>query len=287
MPLFLAIIVIFSSFVIQAAHEELITINTIGPQKQNDASHDYFVSLLSLALNAHDDNKSYQIKTLPHAGQARAVKLLEQGLYYDVIWSGYSAERSKNLIRVPFPLFLGGLGIRGAIIRKSNTSYARLNTLEELREKIICQGLNWPDAKILQRAKLNVVEVGHFDAMLEMVSLKRCDLLPLSIFEGQSELNAVQASFPNLTFSTEVLLSYYLEMNFYLNKSNQALAEQIHLGLKKIANNGQLKQFMGQHPLTQNAFPLSSYQHLTSINIESGIAPDLQSIFYNHLRNKN
>jgi hypothetical protein len=37
-------------------------------------------------------------------------------------------------------------------------------------------------------------------------------------------------------------------MNFYLNKNNQALAEKIHLGLKKIANNGQLKQFMGDAP---------------------------------------
>ena len=44
---------------------------------------------------------------------------------------------------------------------------------------------------------------------------------------------------------------------------------------------------MEQHSLTQNAFPLSNYQHSTSIDIESGIVPDLQSIFYNNLRNKN
>lgn len=281
----LTIVFIFAAATLPTSANEVITITTIGPQKQNDASHDYFVSLLSLALNENGDNKSYQIKTLPHAGQARVVKLIEQGLYYDVIWSGYSAERSKNLVRVAFPLFLGGLGIRGAIIRKSDTTFASLNTIEKLREKIICQGLNWPDAKILQLAKLNVVEVSHFDAMLEMVSLERCDLLPLSIFEGQSELNAVQALYPKLTFSSDVLLSYYLEMNFYLNKNNQALADKINAGLEKIAQNGELLSFMKNHSLTQNAFPLSKYINSTIINIESDVMPNSHAIFYKRLLN--
>ncbi|MGJ8692823.1 MAG: substrate-binding periplasmic protein [Thalassotalea sp.] len=307
MQYLLAVVFIFTAVILPASADEVITIHTTGPQKQNDASHDYFISLLSLALNSNNPAQQYQIKNVPHAGQARVLKLMEQGRYYDVIWSGYSAKRTQKLIHIPFPLFKGGLGIRGAIIRKDDTSLSQIQGLDDLRNKVICQGLNWPDAVILKNAKLNVVEVNHFDAMLKMVALKRCDLLPLSIFEGQSELNAVQELFPNLIFSTNFLITYYLEMNFYVNKSNQALADKITAGLEKLAVSGKFNAFMAQHSLTKNAFPLSRYVKanqvklnaladqqsktavikIININIENGITASPHASFYNYFSNSN
>lgn len=63
-----------------------------------------------------------------------------------------------------------------------------------------------------------MLEITQFDSMLKVVELGRCDLLPLSIFEGQSELGLVQDDYPSLKISTEFLITYYQEINFYLKK---------------------------------------------------------------------
>ncbi len=63
--------------------------------------------------------------------------------------------------------------------------------------------------------------------MLQMVELQRCDYMPLSIFEGQAELDLVKNNFPNLIFYQGLILQYHLTMNFYVNSNNSKLADRV------------------------------------------------------------
>jgi hypothetical protein len=260
--------------------EDEITITTHGPQKEDDASHDYFVSLLSLALNSADDDRYYRIKIVPHPGQGRVMRLIAKDLFYDVAWSGYSAERADNLIRVPFPLFKGGLGVRGSIVRRSDDWVNQIFDMRNIADKAVCQGIDWPDSEILKNNGLRVLEIAQFDSVLAMLELGRCDLFPLSVFEGQAELDLVQNTYPNLQFTTEFLITYYQEMNFYVTENNALLADRIFNGLSMLKSTGELNTFMQNHPLTKNAFPFSQFKHSVKIKLDSTLEPSALSSFY-------
>lgn len=252
----------------------LTTVTTTGKQKPDDASHDYFINLLRLALIVTSEEYGNAIiRTVPHPGQERVIKLLAMGAFYDVAWTGTSIARDTQLHKVPYPLFRGGLGWRGMVIRRDNQQrFSSIQSIKDLKGTIACQGSHWPDADILEHNGITVYRVGHFDAMLQMIVLKRCDFLPLSIFEGEAELALVQQSFPELMFSQELILRYPLTMHFFVNLEKAQLAKRINQGLEKLHASGELSRYMQTHPLTKNAFPLSKFgnaQVLELINPES------------------
>lgn len=243
-------------------------IKTVGPQTSHDASHDYFISLLKMAL-AESGNRD-TLKIIDHQGEARALQLLRDTDLYDILWTGESIERDNMLLKIPIPLFLGGLGIRGSIIKKDflNT-FNQTKKVSQLRKYIACQGHHWPDAEKLEAVGLSVIHVINFDSMIKMVDLGRCDFLPLSIFEGNGELLKVQEMYPNLTFSTEVLFHYDQKMFFYVKSSNPELAKQVQAGLQVMIDSGRFLQFMQTHPLTKSAFPLSKYAKSTKLTLDN------------------
>ncbi|MBU2881189.1 hypothetical protein Q4575_03770 [Psychrosphaera sp. 1_MG-2023] len=245
----------------------LAEIKTVGPQSSHDASHDYFISLLKLALaeSGHSDT----LKIIDHQGEARALQLLRDTDLYDILWTGQSIERDKMLLKIPVPLFLGGLGIRGSIIKKDFlNAFNQTKHIVQLKKYIACQGHHWPDANKLEAVGINVIHVINFDSMMKMVSLGRCDFLPLSIFEGEGELLKVKEMYPNLTFSTKVLFHYDQKMYFYVKSSNPELAQQVQSGLKAMIDSGRFLQFMQNHPLTKSAFPLSKYAESTKFPLD-------------------
>lgn len=243
-------------------------IKVVGPQKEQEASHDYFVSLIEMALEK--SNNTSPIIITPHLGQGRVLKMLATADLYDVAWAGVSKERDALLHRVPIPLFKGGLGWRGLVMRKDDIERFKtiLNTAQ-LSKYIACQGRHWPDADILKHAGLPVQLVSYFDAMLKMVELKRCDYLPLSIFEGHAELAVVKDKFPMLVFSENLIISYPITMNFYVKKSNVRLASDLEEGLIKLIQTGEFEQHMKEHSLTKNGFPLERLADANRIDIDN------------------
>lgn len=247
------------------------TVTTTGKQKPDDASHDYFTGLLRLALIETADEYGYAVlHTVPYPGQERMLKLLSLGAFYDVVWAGNSDLRQTKLHKVNFPLFRGGLGWRGMIIRQEDKAkFSKITSINTLKDLIACQGLHWPDADVLEHAGLPVARVGHFDAMIQMVALKRCDYLPLSIFEGKAELAIVKDSFPSLVFYEDLIIKYPLNMHFFVKSNNKELAKRLSLGLERLFHSGKFDNYMKEHSLTKHAFPLSKFQKSRVIMLEN------------------
>ncbi|MFT4806719.1 MAG: hypothetical protein ACI9LX_000033 [Paraglaciecola sp.] len=259
----LTALIIFSTYV-----SSLGAVKVIGPQKASDASHDYFVSILKMALEK--SNSTSAITVIPHSGQGLVLKLLATSDLYDVVWTGVSKEKDVLLYRVPIPLFKGGLGLRGLVIRKdAKDTFKTISDTVELSQYIACQGRHWPDADILKHAGLTVQLVSNFDSMLQMLELKRCDYLPLSIFEGRAELAAVKDRFPMLMFNEKLIISYPISMNFYVKKSNVELAVVLEEGLQKLMETGEFEQHMKEHSLTKNGFPLERLSNAIKIEIKN------------------
>ena len=163
----------------------------------------------------------------------------------------------------------------------SDTFKTITNTVQ-LSKYIACQGRHWPDAEILTQAGLPVQLVSHFDAMFQMLVLKRCDYMPLSIFEGRGELAAVKDKFPMLMFNENLIISYPITMNFYVKKNNIRLANDLEEGLIKLIESGEFEQHMKSHSLTKNGFPLERLVDAIKIEINNN---DISEETMNELAN--
>ena len=229
-----------------------VRVRTLGPQKPVDISHDFFKTVLSNSLARAYPGQNIVLEATTHPGQGRAIKLMQEEDYYDVLWTANTQERNRFMTPVPFPLLQGGLGLRGFVILRSRSAeFEKFASLDDLKPLIFCQGRGWPDAVILEAAELNVYQVSHFDAMLSMVELGRCDALPLSIYEGYSELAAVAENYPKLTFFTDIVIQYDLVMNFYVKKDNIELRNSLLNALSSLHEEGLYSGFMDSHELTK------------------------------------
>ncbi|MGL1958539.1 MAG: transporter substrate-binding domain-containing protein [Colwellia sp.] len=258
-------------FIISLNCYAVTIVRVVDKQKLNDASHDYFTQLLRLALaKTSTEYGKATLKITTHPGQERVIHLLSTGDFYDIAWSGSSKEREKDLLKIQYPLFKGGLGWRGLVIKKENiNTFQNITNLSALKKKVACQGLYWPDAKILESNGLTVYQATNVDAMYKMVVLGRCDYFPLSIFEGDAELSAVKENYPELIFYQDLIIQYPLTMNFFVHKENSELAERLELGLLKLNNSGEFLNYMKKHSLTKNAFPLTQYKNAQVIKISN------------------
>lgn len=133
-------------------------IRTIPPQSEDDVSHSYFTTLLTMALRQTE--AEYGVSRVAYTTQmeqGRAVEELARGRTLDVYWAGTSISREKKLKPVRLPLLKGLLGFRVSLIRRDRqTEFDRVETLQKLQTLVACQGKHWPDSDVLEAAGIQV-----------------------------------------------------------------------------------------------------------------------------------
>jgi hypothetical protein len=258
------------------AADQVQYIHTLGPQSVQEASHAYYQDLLALVLkNTEAEFGKAAILELPPPAQGDMHYLLMKGDVIDLHRFGTDLKAEQDLLPIRVPLLAGGLGWRGLMIRKADAAaFSQLDSLSQLKNLTACQGHTWPDSTILEHAGLNVLRVDGYDQMLQMLSKKRCDYFPRSIFEGPAEVRQFSRHYPDLYFDTDILLKYPYAMYFFVKKDNVALATRLERGLSELALSGKLQQFMQQHPVTRHVFPLSQFNDSLVFNLVNPVLPE-------------
>jgi hypothetical protein len=251
-------------------------IHTLGQQSVQEASHAYYQDLLALVIkNTESEFGKAEIRELQPPAQGDMHYLLMRGNFIDLHRFGTDVKTEQDLLPIRVPLLAGGLGWRGLMIRKEDrTAFRQLDSLSQLKNLTACQGHIWPDSTILEFAGLKVLRVDGYDQMLQMLSKKRCDYFPRSIFEGPSEVRQFATQYPDLYFDTDILIKYPYAMYFFVKKDNLALAARLERGLTDLALSGKLQQFMQQHPVSRHVFPMSQYNDSLVFHLVNPILPD-------------
>ena len=235
-------------------------------QSAEDASHLYYRDLLQRQLPKNNPPITIERPVT----QERSLELLQSG-DLTLTWSGTNIKRESMYRPLRVPLFLGLLGVRVPVIRKSDIAwFDRIEDEAELQELVACQGDQWPDSDILERNGYIVERVAKFENMYRMLEGGRCDYFPRSIIEVYGELASTQRR--NLVAYERILLSYTLPMYYFTSYGNEALALTLESSLYNFATTGQLLDFMKTHPATRPAFPLSRFRESTIFYLHN---PDL------------
>lgn len=245
-----------------------------------EAKQAYYIDLLKLILDASSD-KYGDFELTPvilDMSQGRASVMLQQERTIDILWRMTSQALEQDLQAIYIPLLKGLMGVRIAIIRKSDsTIFSSEITLDKLKKIPLGQGYDWPDSNILRANGFNVVE-GRGFSLLTMLEKQRFDYFPRAIHEPWLEI----ADREQLAIEQHFLLKYPAPMYFFINKDNRRLVERIEHGFTKIVNSGAFKKFFSQHPVTQNMFKKANLPQRKVFKLDNPLLSDKSRAILNN-----
>lgn len=228
-----------------------------------DSANDYYREVLHLALiHGANGRPVPHLNSIPFMQQERVLSQLQLGETVDVTWAGPNPLWVNKLRMVKVPLDRGLLGYRQFIIHSEKINdFNKVHFLADLKRFTACQGIGWPDTRIMRNAGLQVQEISDFEGIYKMVAGERCDYFPRGYIEAITEIEKRSTQYPQLMIYKPLILYYPYSMFFYLNTNDEDLAQWIETGLEKMIDNGTLMATLKSHTMTKNAFPL----HKTSL----------------------
>lgn len=172
----------------------------------------------------------------------RSQRMLSRSDSISVLVRTTSTERETVLRPILIPLDKGLTGYRLFLIQQP--TQARLDhvqTLDELKEFSIGQGLHWVDADILRSSGLKVTTGVTYEALFKMLKGGRFDLLSRGVNEISKELAIGHTSNPDLAIEQHLLLYYPLPRYFFFARTpdGERLAQRVDEGLQMLLQNGE------------------------------------------------
>lgn len=254
------------------------TITVMPKLSDADATHDYKISMLSLAIEKSEDKygPAELVYTTKPFTQGRAIKLLEEPSFLDVVPSGTTKIREQAYRAIKIPLMKGLLGYRVLVIRKQDRAkFAAITSPEQLKELVACQETYWPDTDILEANGFKVRRVTHYKSLFNMVAMKRCDYFPRGIHEGYSEIAALtcQTGQTALEVFDDIILSYPFPLYFFTSKNNENLANRVTYGLEQALEDGSFDQMMREHPTMTHLYPVERWKSKRFFRLNNPLLP--------------
>ncbi|MCX7220192.1 MAG: hypothetical protein NTY70_15015 [Burkholderiales bacterium] len=205
--------------------------------------HLYFVGLLdAVLLNAGHTPKISVSEELP---QNRAWYEVERGSL-SLYWGLPTSERDSKFIPIGHGITGGMIGQRLILTRPANLpAFANISTLDDLRAsgKVAGLGEGWVDVAIWNKSRLPIyVQAGDWTQMFRMVADGRfkLDYLSRSVLEITEEVNQGKLG---LVIEPNLLLSYDLDMHFYLSRHSAHLQAVLEQAFAQAESSGLIKKF--------------------------------------------
>jgi len=255
------------------ANDPVITY--VKPENNNDPRHEYYIKLLTLALEkTHSEFPDSQLKPSKNSMQkGRAIRQLSSARKIDIVWAVTSKSREQQLLPIRIPLLRGLLGLRLLLIRKEDQHKFSFSTLDDLQQFTAGQGHDWPDTTILRANNIKVNTATTYDGLFNMLKAGRFDYFPRGVTEAWLELKTKGAS--TLMVEKRVLLYYPSPVYFFVNLENTTLAKRIEKGLRLSIADGTFEQLFNRYHLNNAMFTNQALSERTIIMLDNPLLPAL------------
>ena len=241
-------LLIFSSF--SYAQYKVLKITYHTQQSKDDKRFEYDISLLKLALEktkkTHGD---YLLVPLKMKVNYKRISNLDKLTNIENLVYKHSVtqERLEKHGYIHFPVDLGIVGYRIAFLSKEIKEKVKsINTLEELKNFSMLQGLGWLDVKILRQNGFKVIEGSSYSGLFGMVARNRADLFLRGANEIYNEWQT-NKKIEKLTYDESFVIYYPLPRFFFTAKKNKKAINRISEGLKIAYKDGSLIKLWENH----------------------------------------
>lgn len=251
----------------------------------------YDIEVLRLALEkTRPSHGDYQLQAMPPASFARMLHSLRNNTYPNMLLEisyDEKLEESGELTHINFPIELGIIGYRVCFVSPAaKEPVSQVQTLDELRQFTMGQGVGWADLKILRHNGFRVTEVSNYTSLFRMVAGGRFDLLCRGVNELMMEYLQYK-DIGNLTYDESFVLVYRLPRFFYLSTQNEALKQRVEAGLKIAYADGSLQALWRQHNLQSIEFAKLATRKIFYLEnpLIVNLPRDYEQYFYDPLTN--
>lgn len=265
---------IFVLFSVVAKAEVLHEAKPIKVLGVTEASHEgqrYFLELLDLLLSQPSIAGKYQLDLLETDSYTVYDKVhLVANKLIDITWIGATNAYADISQQVEVPVAAGLLGNRLLLIHERNgEKFRSINSVEELKGYVACQGENWPDSTILEHNQLLVERVSQYDSMLKMLNAGRCDYFPRGIHEAPIEIAKIKADYPKILMQGNILLHYDYPAHIYVHQENTELKNDLAAAFGQATKNGSFLALIKSHPFTSHVFPLAKWNNHRKLKLKN------------------
>ena len=253
---------------------EDLLIRHIQPEGTLDKRGDYYLALLTLALEKTQVKYGdfHLVMNENRMLQARALQSVAKKQFVDVVWTMTSKEREASLLPIRIPLLKGLLGYRIFIIKEQDKGkFEQIQTLEDLSELVAGQGHDWPDVSILRANGLTVTVGASYDGLFRMLSAGRFDYFPRGMNESWSEVQAHKEK--GFIVEDNLLLKYPAPIYFFVHKASTALAQRIEEGLLLAIEDGSFDSIFYEHPANKEIFKLTNIKNRKVFDLRNPLLP--------------
>jgi hypothetical protein len=196
--------------------------------------------ILNLALlkTRHDFGDYELIPSALPMTESRLLQEVKTGRLIDLIWSSTSPQKEQALRPIRIPLRKGILGYRIGLIHKSSQlSFNDVESLDDLRQFRIAQGIGWGDVELY---KHNGIIVGQapYQSLFTLIEPKRFQLFPRGVSEIFHELEVYGTANSTLAIEENIVLYYPWPYYFFTSKTNETLANRIEVGIERMIDDG-------------------------------------------------
>lgn len=213
-----------------------------------DSRHAYKFELIARILDV--TRAEYGEYILAPFGEEPSAKrqalLISEGKILNLLWASPGTVIARaDVISIPVDILRGLLGYRVCLINPVN--FPDTEKLQSLKQLHIAQGLNWADIEIYKHNDLNPKQAPTFEALFEMLAVKRYECLPLGADEVMYTWRDQKTKFPFLAVEPNILIYYEYPIYLHVSKQFPELAERVALGLKKLQHSGEFDRLFKQH----------------------------------------
>jgi len=227
-------------------------LDVVYPRASDGVRWNYHVGLLELALDR--SGVEYRLTpTTQELTQPREMLNLHSGLV-SVIWAGTSPAFEEQFRAVRVPLYRVWVGVRVCRIDRSGQSrLSAIRTEDGLAGLRMGQGVGWSDVEILRSNGFSV-HTARYDLLFNMVSADRFDCYLRGVTEVAKEIAHYGQINRTLAVEDSLLLVYPFATFFFVEPSNEALAQALERGLELATDDGSFQAYFDNHPDIQAVF---------------------------------
>ncbi|BDX05352.1 substrate-binding periplasmic protein [Planctobacterium marinum] len=209
------------------------------------AENDYTIELLRLVLQRAGNQ--YQLQALgywPPRGRDFAMMESKDGI--DIMWGSARQDREDRFLTIRIPLFKGLIGWRIPFVHESKLNlFEDVSDLSALSNYRPGQYFSWTDTRILKHNGIDVFEANNRPRLVDMLVNHKFDYFPRAAIEIMHEYQ--QHQHQGVRIEPHLLIIYPTAFYYYVQKDNQALADNLKLGLETIIANGEMDALFFQH----------------------------------------
>lgn len=223
-----------------------------APESNLDIRYQYQWEILHTALEKTKGKYGHYVmkksKLMTEARQK--VELMKAHGNLTVMYLDTTPELEENLIAVHIPVDKNLVGYRIFLIRKEDKNkFQNVNTIEELKNYTIGQGMGWVDVKILGNSGFKVFEGSDYDGLFDMLMTKRFDIFLRGAAEIIDEVEQRKLTMPDLYIEENICIYYPLPMYFWFSKTEEGkmMAARAEEGMRIMIKDGSYNKIFDKY----------------------------------------